>query len=99
MTAAAQTQLAPDQTPTCRGDDVDPELFFPIVASINQLAAAALTARTHCQPCPIRAACHRAGEGEPHGIWAGVLHVDDGHNTRIDLLQPLPLSLRKAKRS
>lgn len=91
-------QLAPDLRPACHAPGIDAEDFFPLVASTEQLRAAANTARTHCASCPVRDACRRAGRGEPTGIWAGRLHLDDGH-TVIDLLKPLPTTLKKAKRS
>lgn len=90
--------LAPDLRPACRRPGVDPEEFFPLAASIDQIRVAAGTARTHCAPCPLLDACRRAGTGEPHGIWGGRLHLDGGH-TVIDLLKPLPTTLKKAKQT
>lgn len=91
-------QLAPDRQAACHAPDVDAELFFPLAASIDQIRAAARTARTHCAPCPLLDACRRAGIGEPIGIWGGRLHLDGGH-TVIDLLKPLPTTLKKAKQT
>lgn len=92
------TQLAPALRPACRAPGVDPEAFFPLVASTEQLRTAADTARRYCGSCPLLDACRREGAGQPIGIWGGRLHLDDGH-TVIDLLKPLPTTLKKAKRS
>lgn len=102
MTAPATTGLQPPAGPggpECRAPGVDPEWFFPIVKSTEQLAAAVETAHLFCKPCPARAECRRLGRAQPAGIWGGRLHVDDGHRTRIDLLDPdLPTGPRKARR-
>lgn len=88
--------LAAAARPACHRN---PEAFFPVAKSAEQLAAAAHTARTYCQPCPYRDACRARGRREPVGIWGGLLRIDDGRNTTVDLLRPIPTSPRKAKQS
>lgn len=94
-------QLAPGRQAACHAPDVDAELFFPLVGSIDQVRDAADTARRYCATCPLLDACRRAGQHEPTGIWGGRLrYVDDrGARTSIDLLKPVPTTLKKAKRS
>lgn len=96
MTALADPGTA--VRPAC---STNPEAFWPVARTADHLTAAALTAHTYCGPCPVRAACRALGADEPAGIWGGVLHIDDGRNTAIDLLATAPTSAptRKVTRS
>jgi hypothetical protein len=98
MTALADPPADTDQPLACQ--TVDAELFFPLVATVAQLRAAARTARTHCGPCPLRRQCRALGQQHNTGLWGGLLRVDDGRGstTSIDLLTPLT-SLKEAKRA
>ena len=87
-------------TARCTEPDINAEDFFPLVATIRQLHTAAATARRYCGPCPLRTRCRALGTRQTAGIWGGVLRSDDGRGstTSIDLLAPLPATLKEAKR-
>ena len=73
------SRYAPDNLPrpphwaehaVCRGDDMDPELWFPDDGDLLAIEEA----KGYCHTCPVQHPCAESAleRGEPHGIFGGL---------------------------
>lgn len=71
---------------TCRVEDIDPELFFPLSEKLHEQVAAA---KAVCRRCPVRAECLEFAQRHlPHGV-AGGFSATERAELRARDLQPV----------